>query len=119
MKFGDAIKILPGFNMPTPFGTLHLVDVELPPLAKPELNKEEKNAMRLAIGSDLAMLPGEIPFIGDFIEDALVHIHRAEITKHLKPNQQQQFLEYAKAGPDSIALLRLFLKEKGKYKGKI
>jgi hypothetical protein len=114
MKFGDAVKILPGFDVPTPFGTLHLADVVLPPLAKPKLTEEEKNAMRLAIGSDLAMLPGEIPIVGDFIEDALMHIHRAEIVKHLKPEQQTQFLEYAKGGPDSIALLRLFLKEKGK-----
>jgi hypothetical protein len=112
-KFGEAIKILPGFNLPTPFGTLHLTDIELPPLARPKLNEEEKKAMRLAIGSDLAMIPGEIPIIGDFLENALVHIHRGEIVRHLKPEQQRQFLEYAKGGPDSIALLRLFLKEKG------
>lgn len=113
MKFGDAIKIFPGFDLPTPFGTAHVPEMALPPLAMPKLDDEQKRAMAHALGSDLAMLPGEIPVVGDFLEDVLLKLHRGEIAKHLSPKEQEQLLESGKVGPDSIALLKIFLKRKG------
>jgi len=110
-KIEKGIKIFTGPELPTPFGKVKLPDAELPPIGFPKLDENGKKALLHAIGSDLTIIPGLIPWVGDIIGDTLSDLHTAEIRKLLMLEDYTKFLEYTKVGPDAMAILRVYVEK--------
>lgn len=119
----QKICLLSPKRFPTPFGSVGLPNICLPPLGFPKLDDRRREALGHAIGSDLArvvsMLPfGVIPVAGPMLEiaadaaqDVIEDMHRAEVKRVLNDSEYACFLENTKIGPDSLALIRCFLEE--------
>lgn len=104
------MKLFEGIKLPTPFGSIKLPDIETPPLALPTMPDEHaRKAIGHAIGEDLTIVPGFIPFLGIMIADALSDTHHAEIKKVLSANEYSKFTDYNKALPNTPALIRALL----------
>ncbi len=102
---------LPETTVPTPFGKVSLPKhkIELPKL--PSLDEKTRSAMKHAIGMDLSMVPGLIPWIGDIISETVSDLHTAELRKILSPKEYDRFVMYDKINPNVIALMRALGKE--------
>lgn len=101
---------LPETRIPTPFGTVHLPEkkIELPKL--PSLDEKSRSAMGHAIGIDLSMIPGLIPFVGSIVSDVVEDLHGAELRKILTTKQYDEFLKQDKIAPATIAMARTLTK---------
>jgi len=101
---------LPETRIPTPFGAVHLPEkkIELPKL--PPFDEKSREAMKHAIGIDLSMIPGMIPFVGDVVADVVEDLHGAELRKVLTTKQYDRFLIEDKVAPATIAMARTLTK---------
>ena len=101
---------LPSTTIPTPFGAVHLPEkkIELPKL--PAFDEKSRDAMKHAIGIDLSMIPGLIPFVGDVVADIVEDLHAAELRKILTSKQYDEFLRQDKIAPATIAMARTLTK---------
>ena len=71
-----------------------------------KFSSERKNkAMRWAVAQDIATIIGQIPIIGDYIEDVIEDSAQVEIHKILTPREYEEFLKKARLTPlESIAM---------------
>jgi len=101
---------LPETRVTTLFGTVHLPEkkIELPKL--PSLDEKSRSAMGHAIGIDLSMIPGLLPFVGDVVADVVEDLHGAELRKILTTKQYDEFLKQDKIAPATIAMARTLTK---------
>lgn len=108
------MKLLSAKPIPTPFGTVHVPDIDTPPLRLPSApTREGLAAIKHGIGSDLALVVGLVPIVGDVVADILEDLHEAEIHRILSKEHYERYKEYNKTLPSSIALARIYMfKEK-------
>ena len=101
---------LPLTTIPTPFGKVHLPEkkIELPKL--PPFDEKSREAMKHAIGIDLSMIPGMIPWVGDVVADVVEDLHGAELREVLTTKQYDEFLKQDKVAPATIAMARTLTK---------
>ena len=101
----------PSATIPTPFGKVSLPEhkIGLPKL--PRLDGRTRSAMKHAIGMDLSMVPGLVPWVGDIISETVSDLHTAELRKILTPKEYYRFVMYDKINPNVIALMRALGKE--------
>ena len=104
---------IPGFNIPTPFGSIKLPDLEPPPMALPKMpSSHERRAIGHAAGGDLASLVGMIPVVGVIIADPIQDMHHAELNKEFSKEERLSFDYYNKLFPNTIAAARVMLFKK-------
>ena len=113
-KFGQPLRLAPGFRFPSPLGSLEVPELELPPLAFPKLDERTDQALRYALGADLSGLIALVPAVGDALADVIRDMHRAEIKRILTADEFHSFVQNTKLGPDTLAMIRLLLKQAGK-----
>lgn len=99
------MQILPSIAIPTPFGTLHTLAIQTPPMKLPNKpDKREFAALRLAIGQDVATLFGLIPYVGDILSEKIDDMHEAEIMRTLDKDEYAKFVNNAKVFPSTVAM---------------
>mgnify|MGYP001565150548 FL=1 len=77
---------------------------------KPDLDERRREALRNAVGMDLAFPIAWIPVVGDYIQDTLRDLHGAELRRLLTPEELKVYTKYEKVSPiSSLALLRSFI----------
>jgi len=101
---------LPETRVPTPFGVVHLPEKKIEPPKLPAFDGKSLEAMKHAIGIDLSMIPGTIPFVGDIVADVVEDLHGAELRKILTSKQYDEFLKQDKVAPATIAMARTLTK---------
>ena len=102
------MKIFTGPEIPTPFGSIKLPDLETPPIKLPAMPDEHaRRAIGHGLGEDAAQIVGLIPWIGGIIEDALEDMHHVEIKKILTADEYSRYAEYNKSLPTTLALARV------------
>lgn len=102
------MKIFAGPELPTPFGTVKLPDLETPPISLPKMpDGRGFKAIGHGLGEDAAGIIGMIPWVGELIEDSLQDLHHAEIKKILTSDEYHKFAEYNKSFPSAVALARV------------
>lgn len=102
--------ILPERSIPTPFGRVHLPEMELSLPKFPAFNEKSRTAMGHALGIDLSMAIGGIPFIGDVAADVVEDLHVAELRRTLTPKEYDEFEKHDKVSPATIAVARALTK---------
>ena len=90
-------------EVPSPFGRIRLPRFEYPTLEFPTLDDRRSDALRHALGEDIAEL---VPVVGD----ALADIHYAELKQLLTPEELRVFTEENKKFPSVVALAQTFAK---------
>lgn len=101
---------LPETRIPSPFGTVHLPEKKIEWPRLPSLDEKSRSAMGHAIGIDLSMIPGLLPFVGDVIADVVEDLHAAELRKILTSKEYDRFLIEDKVAPAVIAMARTLTK---------
>jgi hypothetical protein len=97
------------FEIPTPFGLVHVPFPKLPKLDSPKMDERRSRALAHAIGEDLTTIVALVPLVGDIIADVVGDTHYAEEVKNLTPSEHARFLEHNKIAPSTIAMLRTFM----------
>lgn len=101
---------LPETTIPTPFGRVSLPEKKIEPPRLPAFDEKSKSAMKHAIGIDLSMIPGMIPWVGDIVADVVEDLHGAELRKILTSKEYDEFLRQDKIAPATIAMARALTK---------
>ncbi len=97
----------------TPFGEVSLPEIQTPPLVgPPSLNEERRQAIRQAVGGDLATVVGLIPVPAlKFLTGNITAIYQSAMRKNLTPEEEHLYFKYKKtAALDTGALVRAFIK---------
>lgn len=100
----------PETRIPTPFGDVHLPEYKIGVPKMPEFDEKTRSAMKHAIGIDLSMIPGIIPYVGDVVADVVEDLHAAELKKILTHKEYDRFLIEDKVAPATIAMIRALTK---------
>lgn len=109
---GQKVKLLGERPLRTPFGRVELPEIELPPLRRPHLDGERRQAVRQALGADASDIVGLIPFVGDSLSRNLETIHQQAMRKSLTEEEMELYWHYKRSAPfDSVSLLRAFVKK--------
>lgn len=98
--------VLPQRSIPTPFGRVHLPEQEIGLPKLPSFDEKSRAAMMHAVGIDLSMLVGSVPFVGDVVADVVEDLHVAELRKTLTPKQYDEFEKNDKVAPATIAVAK-------------
>jgi len=104
-------EIIPSRSLLTPFGRVTTPAVELPPLRPPVLDQRRAGAVRHGIGIDVATFVGVIPWVGGPLSDSLRAMHTEALKRTLTSQELNSYLKYDKQYPDTVAVLRTFVKE--------
>lgn len=96
----------------TPFGRVMLPAIQGPPAQPPKLPGQRDWVVLLqALGKDLAKIPGAIPVLGYFIEDALGDTHNRALMEALTPEERERWLIHEQYLPTTLAVARTLLWE--------
>ncbi|HUV52311.1 MAG TPA: hypothetical protein VMW64_04465 [Dehalococcoidia bacterium] len=101
---------LPSTTIPTPFGKVSLPEHKIGLPKMPSLDKRTGSAMKHAVGIDLSIIPGLLPFVGDVVADVVEDLHGAELRKILTSKEYDEFLKQDKIAPAIIAMARTLTK---------
>ena len=105
------MRILPPRRVPTPFGAIHLPEMDTPVLGLPRVDARRKGAVRHAVATDLAGVLGLIPYVGSLVGGQLGDLHFAEMKKILTPQELDRYIEVDKQIPSNgLALLYSFVR---------
>lgn len=101
---------LPETTIPTPFGRVSLPEKKIERPRLPSFDEKSRSAMMHAIGIDLAIIPGLIPYVGDVVSDMIEDLHSAELRSLLTKEQYNEFEKQDKIAPAAIAMARALTK---------
>ncbi len=112
------MNILPSVSIPGPFGTLHAPALETPPFKLPTVpDAHGKQAIRHAVGQDVAdisdtifeAIPGAgvVGAVLGPVRESIMDMHAKEIRDSLTPAEYNDFLEYNKIFPSTVAMARV------------
>ena len=104
-------KILPGRPFPTPFGKVHLPEIDTPVMCLPEVDSRRRSAVKHAVATDLTGIFALVPYVGSALGGQLSDLHYAEMRKILTPQELNRYIEADKRIPaNGLALLYSFVK---------
>lgn len=119
-SIGDRLPYPGEVRMGTPLGDIRLPPLNLPRLEFPELEERHMQAVKAAIGQDLAYIPGLIPGVGDVVADMIEDTFGAKIHETLTPEEFTTFKRWDKKSPlTTVAMIQTLVEEARKGKGKV
>lgn len=95
-------------ELSTPFGKVMTPELSMPALALPQIDGRKKEAMKAAIGTDLAQIIGLVPVLGDVLADILEDTYAVKIRETLTPEEEKAYMHWDKLGPSTLAMMRTF-----------
>ena len=112
------MNLLPSIAIPGPFGTLHLPNLETPPLKLPAIpDARGKEGIKNAVGADIVdlsdtvldLIPGAdiVGGVLDPLRDSITALHEKEILNILTKEEYSDYLDYNKIFPRSVAMARV------------
>lgn len=111
MELHARFPKIPEKQVASPLGSVKLPEVSLPAPTVPRLDPKKMEAMKAAVGVDLAILPGLIPVLGDYLADVVEDTFGAKLRESLSPQEYAEYQKQDKIMPFStIALARTFVR---------
>ena len=104
----NALPTVREFNLPTPFGRIRTPEISLPNITPAQLGPERREALKAAVGIDLAQVVSIIPVVGHIAADIVEDTYGERIREHMTPEEYRLFLKHDKLGPSTVAALRAF-----------
>lgn len=111
-KPGDKLRVLPERPFKTPFGPVHLPEIELPPLRPPKIDGHRAGQLRQALGADASDILGVIPVVGDILSRNVESMHLQAIRDASTDEEFREYIKRKKLAPfDTLALARVYIKQ--------
>lgn len=95
-------------NIPTPFGRIKTPEFSLPDIRSVQLDQRKRDAIKAAVGSDLAQIIALIPGVGDIAADIIEDTFGEKIRESMTPEQYANYMRHDKLGPSTVAVIRTF-----------
>lgn len=114
-RLNQRLKMLPsiaGATWPTPLGTVEIPTMEPPDLRLPNLDERKKEALKAALGQDLATIVGFIPVVGDIVADVVEDLYFQKVHGLLRADEFESFKRYDANSPTTLAMIRTFVKHR-------